>query len=203
MNAILNRLSRISPGDHGREMTCDDFMAADYAEGHQYELIEGRLYVSPLAGLPQNFIESWIFGKLYLYALQHATIINYVSTKARVFIPGGKTTIPEPDVACYHDFPMDIPFDKLRWQDISPTLVIEILSEGDPDKDLVRNPRLYLKVPSIKEYWVFDTRDNPAKATLLVHRRQGQRWKKLQFAFDDTYTTSLLPGFALIVNPQV
>jgi len=196
-------LPGVRPSDHGREMSLDDFMSADYAEGYQYELINGRLYVSPQADQPQNFVELWVFGRLYLYALQHPAIINHVSNKARVFVPGRNVTNPEPDVACYRDFPKDMPFEQIRWQDIWPILVIEILSENDPYKDLVRNPALYLKIPSITEYWIFDTRINPAEPTLIVHRRQGKRWKKLKVAYGETYTTALLPGLALIVDPRV
>ena len=72
---------------------------------------------------------------------------------------------------------------KLRWEDVSPILVGEILS-GDPEKDMVRNVELYLLVPTIKEYWLFDTREDPEQparaervperpglyAQVLVHR---------------------------------
>jgi Uma2 family endonuclease len=162
-------LRKIGPRDHGREMSLDDFMAADYQGGNQYELIDGRLYVSPQADLPQNVVELWIFGRLYLYSLRHPTIINYVSPKARVFVPGRrKVTNPEPDVACYRDFPLDVPFTEIRWEDVWPILVVEILSANDADKDLVRNVELYLQVPSIMEYWLVDTRKNPSRPTLLI-----------------------------------
>jgi len=151
-----------------------------------------------------DFVEQWIFAKLFLYSLQHPSVINHISQKARVFVPGRKkVTNPEPDVACYCDFPKHIPFDEIRWQDISPMLVIEILSENDPDKDLVRNVKLYRKVPSIQEYWIVDTRRSASRPTLLVHRRNGRRWQKLEVGPGETYMTKLLPGLALIVDPLV
>ena len=42
----------IGPHDHGRELTDDEFVAADYEEGYKYELIDGSLYVSPQPNLP-------------------------------------------------------------------------------------------------------------------------------------------------------
>lgn len=196
-------LQRITHRDHGCELSLDDFMAADYEAGYQYELIDGRLYVSPQANQPQNYVELWIFGKLYLFALQHPKIINHVSHKARVFIPGRrKVTNPEPDVSCYRAFPKHLPIRKVRWQDVAPILVVEILSVNDPDKDLVRNVELYLQAPSIKEYWIIDTRENPDEPTMLVHRRHGKKWRVLEIAFGDTYSTPLLPGFVLIVDPR-
>jgi hypothetical protein len=35
-----------------------------------------------------------------------------------------------------------------------------------------------------------------------VHRRWGKRWKVIDLASSDTYTTRLLPGFALTIDPR-
>src|SRR5262249_263951 len=113
-----------------------------------------------------------------------------------------RVTAPEPDVAAYCNFPLDHPLDSVRWQDVSPLLVVEVLSLDDPDKDLVRNVDLYLQVPSIKEYWLFDKRDNPERLRLEVRRRYGRRWRLLSFGAGDTYATKLLPDFTLIVDPR-
>jgi Uma2 family endonuclease len=196
-------LKRLGPGDHGREMSLDEFSAAPGQPGYQYELIDGKLYVSPEADFPQSFVDEWVGGKLFLYSLQHPEVMNYINGKARVYVPSReKTTNPEPDRACYNIFPKHVPIDQLRWQDLSPFLVVEVVSEDDPDKDFVRNVKLYWQVPSIQEYWIFDTRNNPNEPTLFVYRRGAKRWKKLTIPYGHTYTTPLLPGFALIVDPR-
>jgi len=184
-------------------MTFEEFMRADYEEGYEYELIDGELYVLPLPNLPQNLVEHWIGQKLQHYSLQHPEVVNYVTNKARVIVSERpRATVPEPDQAAYHDFPLDRPWKKARWQDASPILVVEIVSRDDPYKDLVRNVKLYLKVPSIQEYWLIDPRKNPERPTFRVHRRQGKKWRIIQPAFGDVYTTKLLPGFALIIDPR-
>jgi Uma2 family endonuclease len=195
---------KIGPGDHGRPMTLEEFTAGDYEEGYQYELIDGKLYVSPRPNLPQGFIETWIFRALDRYSDAHPDVLNYVHPNARVFVPGRPgVTNPEPDVAAYHDFPLDLPFREIRWQDASPVLVVEVLSLDDPDKDLVRNVALYLEVPSIREYWILDTRQNPARPTMQVYRRRGRRWQRaIEVAPGERYTTRLLPGFELILTPR-
>jgi Uma2 family endonuclease len=194
----------IGPKDHGRRMTLEEFMAADNVEGYQYELIDGRLYVSPVPDLPAGRVELWILGLLMRYAWDHPEVINAVFPRARVFVPRRRrVTNPEPDVAAYRNFPLDRPFDELRWQDVSPLLVVEVLSEDDPDKDLVRNVQLYLRLPSIREYWILDPlQEGPDRPHLLVHRRWGRRWRTLRFASGETYTTRLLPGFELLVDPH-
>lgn len=194
---------KLGPGDHGRAMALEDFLAGDFEEGYQYELIDGKLYVSPEPNLPQDWVEKWIYRKLLRYSEQHPEAINYVSNKARVFIPSrARATCPQPDLAAYRNFPLHRPIRELRWQEVSPVLVGEVLSLEDPDKDLVRNVELYLQVPSIKEYWLFDTREDPEQPTLRVHRRHGKRWRLLEFSYGATYTTRLLPGFALAIDPR-
>lgn len=184
-------------------MTFDEFMRADYEEGYEYELIDGELYVLPLPNAPENLVEHWIGVKLHNYSVEHSDVINYVTNKARVFVPGRpRATVPEPDQAAYHDYPLDRPWKKIRWHEESPILVVEVVSREDPYKDLVRNVKLYLQVPTIQEYWLIDPRKNPERPTFRVHRRQGKRWRVLQPAFGSVYTTKMLPGFALIIDPR-
>ncbi|HTU21572.1 MAG TPA: Uma2 family endonuclease [Gemmataceae bacterium] len=196
-------VKRLGPADHGRRMTLEEFMAGDYIEGYEYELVDGKLYVSPEANLPEFRVEDWIHFKLKLYAHYHREIINFVANKARVFVPSRRrVTNPEPDVAAYHDFPLELPWNSVRWQDVSPILVVEVLSLDDPDKDLVRNVELYLQVPSIKEYWLFDTRDDPEQLRLQVRRRYRGRWSLREYGPGDIYTPKLLPEFTLVLHPR-
>jgi Uma2 family endonuclease len=194
---------KLGPADHGRPMTLDEFMAGDYEEGYQYELIDGKLYVCPVPNAPQGRVERWIYRKLDRYSDLHPDVVNYVYNKARVFVPDRPgVTCPEPDVAAYHDYPLDQEIGDDRWQDVSPILVVEIVSPDDPDKDLVRNVDLYFQVPSIKEYWAVDARKSPEQPTMRVYRRWGKRWKTIDLAYGDVYTTKLLPGFTLTIDPR-
>src|SRR5262245_63197984 len=96
----------LGPLDHGRPMLHDEFMAGDYEEGFHYELIDGKLYVTPSPNVPENCVETWLLGKVTAYSQSHLDVINYVTNKARVFVPGRKrTTCPEPDLTAYQGFP--------------------------------------------------------------------------------------------------
>ena len=76
--------------------------------------------------------------------------------------------------------------------------MVEILSPDNATKDLERNVRLYLEVPSIREYWIIDGRENADYGAILVYRRRGSKWQKpIQVAPGETYTTKLLPDFEL------
>jgi Uma2 family endonuclease len=95
-----------------------------------------------------------------------------------------------------------LPIAEIRWQNVSPFLVGEVLSLDDPDKDLVRNVELYHQVPTIKEYWLLDTRDSPDQPTMRVYIRHGRGWRIREVAYGERYTTRLLPGFELLLDPH-
>ena len=198
----MSTLTKLGPMDHGRPYSLEEFEEADYEGGFKYELIDGRLFVSPMPDLPENSLEEWLGLKLRFYSHKYPTRINYVSGKGRVFISGRRhTTCPEPDLSAYRDFPLDVPIRLRRWQDLRPILVVEIMT-GDAWKDLGRNVELYLQVPSIREYWVLDGRENPDEPALIQHRRHGKRWVVRTYPYGSTFTTRLLPGFRLVIDPR-
>lgn len=184
-------------------MTWEEYRAVRGLEGYRYELIDGRLSVFPPPNLSHSRVWKWAYGKLDAYSESRPDIINYVISGSAVFVeerPGD--TAPEPDIAAYRGFPLDAELDGISWDSVSPILVVEILSPDNAHKDLERNVELYLAVPSISEYWIFDPRDGLANTTMRVYRRRGQRWQRpIALGPGDTYTTKLLPGFSLVIDP--
>lgn len=193
---------KLGPADHGRRLTLDDFEDADFAPGFKYEIIDGRLYVSSEPAPAENTLELWLFGKLWDYSRSPSSVLNRVTNKGRVFVHARKNdTIPEPDIAAFTDYPVDLRNDAVKWSDVSPVLVCEVLL-GDAAKDLTRNVVLYLAVPSIREYWVLDGREDSEEPTLIQHRRYGKRWVVRSFPYGATFATKLLPGFSLVIDPR-
>lgn len=195
--------TKLGLADHGHPVTLDEFESAGFEEGYKYELIDGRLYVTPMPNLPEDANSMWLLEKLLAYKARHPKAVKYLSPKARVFVPGrDEVTCPEPDISVYRVFSTDVPIRERRWQNNSPILVIEVLYDADPHKDLVRNVDLYLQVPSIREYWIVDARDFPDEPTLIVYRRRGLRWTRREYNYGETYTTKILPGFKLLIDPH-
>jgi Uma2 family endonuclease len=196
-------LLMLSPADHGRAVSLEEFEASRGEDGYQYEIIHGKVYVSPKPNLPHDLYVKWFVRQLDRYVEVRPEVINFVSPNARVVVPGvRKASIPEPDLAAYHDVPADVPIEEMAWGGISPILVGEVLSTDDPDKDLVRNVALYERVPSIREYWIVDRLSTPFN--FLVYRRRGKHWQKpIQWSAGAEFSTPLLPGFHLFLEPRI
>lgn len=104
------------------------------------------------------------------------------------------TTAPEPDLAVFAEYVE-------TWQEAAPFIVGEVMRGTDIDKDLFRNVELYLRVPSIQEYWVFDIREEPRRPKLWVYRRLKGDWDIQEYPPETVYQTPLLPGLKLRVSP--
>jgi Uma2 family endonuclease len=198
-----NAKLRFGPMDHGRAVSTREIETAEYALGFQYEIIHGRLYVSPVPNAAENILERWLRRAIEQFSDDNPDIINYVTNKGRLILPEAEQlTSPEPDIAAYANFPLELPYREVVWEQVSPILVCEILVDSDLNKDLVRNPELYLQVPSIREYWIVSGVENPDEPTLIQYIRRGKKWTITTHAFGSTFTPKVLPGFSLTIDPR-
>lgn len=93
----MKTLTKISATDHGRLLPFEEFDAAEWEDGYQYELIDGRVYVSPLPNLPQGRVERWIYRKLDRYSDKRPEVINSVyARRAYSFAGVGQRLVPNP-----------------------------------------------------------------------------------------------------------
>src|SRR5690348_17340648 len=98
----------LTPKDQGRALSLEEVEHASGQEGYHYELIDGKVEVSPLPNFPHDFIRKWLERRLDDYSDRHPEVLGHVQAPARVFVPGHTaTTTPEPDLAGYQDFPED------------------------------------------------------------------------------------------------
>lgn len=192
---MLTTARRFGPKSHGRLVTDDELEVAEYRPGYDYEVIFGRLFVSPAPNREHDVVEKHIYSQVYLYSVDHSDVVGCVTDRARVFVAGVEmTTVPEPDLAVYAE-------DLDDWRDGTPFIVGEVMRGTDIDKDLFRNVELYRRVPTIQEYWVFDVREEPRRPKLWVYRRVRNDWDIQEFPPDTIYQTPQLPGLKLRVSP--
>jgi Uma2 family endonuclease len=185
------------PADHGRRLSYDEFMAANYELGSYYELADGRLCVYPFPELGHAMVADWPQCLLLTYAEAHKDVVNFCTSKGYVIVPNRKRdTALRPDVAAYQNVPR---FGRnLAWRDMSPFLVAEVTAPEHAEKDVGRNVRFYSQVPTIVEYWLVDARESLDYPTLRIHQRNGKKWKVVEVAPKEPYTTPLLPNFKLL-----
>ena len=198
--ATLQHL-RLGPKDDGRPITLEEWETSSLADGYRYEIIDGRLVVSPVPAQPHSWLAVYCYNMLWLFARANMEVINHVTWNARVIVPGQRRlTYPEPDIAAYHNFPRRRQ-PHVKWTEVSPILTVEVLSPDTAAKDLERNVELYLLVSSIKEYWIVDGITNPDEPCMTVRRRWRQQWTIVDVPFNTVYTTRMLPGFEFLMNP--
>lgn len=187
------RRRRLGPSDHGLALSMEEYEAAEYEEGFSYELVRGRLEVTPSPDLPHDVALEALDDVIQAYRAAHPGTVDYKSTRSRVFpdAPGRQCSV-EPDLALFTGLRRDT---EQNWRDLDPVLVVEVLSPGHERKDRVRNRSLYLEVPSIREYWIVD----PRRRTLLVlvRRPAGEGWDERLVPTGDRYETPLFPGLSI------
>jgi Uma2 family endonuclease len=183
---------QLGPHDEGLELEHDAFVSATWEPGYRYELVAGRLAVTPMPELPNARVERWFDKLLLKYSFARPELVAEVYAKARVITRDlGGTTDVEPDVSLYRTFPSER---TARWKDTPPFLVVEVMSESNRDKDLVRNREVYGLVPTIEEYWIVDPLTEPAPSMLVLSRGPDGAWVEHPVAAGGTYRTPLLPG---------
>lgn len=162
-------ITNLDPSLNRVRMSRADFDAASAVEGYSYELVEGVLHVAPAPGPNEKEITVALFEVLSAYQ-RSAGRFARVLWEPRVMIATDEheTTNPQPDLAAYETYERHAGND---FDDVSPALVIEVVSEDGYAKDYVRNVELYARVPTIREYWIVDPRKSPQKPAMAVFRR--------------------------------
>ena len=195
---------KYGPADDGKPITEELASIAQWEPGYRYEIIHGRISVSPQPRFSHEFLSDWLSDKLKAYAKDHPEVFNFISLRARIFVPGTtELTVPEPDISA---FKIKIPgpgeLTETDWEDQKPILVVEIISPKNADKDEIRNVALYLQVPSIREYWILDPTEDADRPSLRVYRRRGKKWQTpIHLSGGETYESSrFLPGFRLVLD---
>ena len=135
---------------------------------NHYELIEGRIVMTPPAGWPHACIGSNLVEVIAAHVKQHRLGI-VLDSSAGYDLPSGDTV--EPDVSFISTERLDAGPRPVRGKFLAlvPTLVVEILSPATSRRGRTEKRAVYER-NGVAEYWIVD----PAKetVTVLVLRRQ-------------------------------
>jgi Uma2 family endonuclease len=117
-------------------------------DGNRYEVLDGKLFVTPAPTFPHQLIATRLVLLLgpYLERSQSGTVVG----------PGavtfGKNEL-QPDVVAFPVLLRELPD---KWEELPrPALVIEVLSSSTSRRDLGVKREAYLRL-GIPDYWVID-----------------------------------------------
>lgn len=180
-------------------MTVDEFLEADLPEGFRYELVDGEVVMSPNPNLEHDFVVDAINSMLSAYRRRHKSMIRLLSLNARLAIPG-EQRVRHPDFALYAPW-KGTPRGGTGWKQLTPFLVIEVVSPGQGRRDYREKPSDYLKA-GVGEYWIVD----PLKEVVTVLRRGRGRWLQRSSRPGESFEPASLPGLRVevdrILNPE-
>ncbi|MFI5454401.1 MAG: Uma2 family endonuclease [Isosphaerales bacterium] len=181
---------RITPADHGRAMTLEEFMEADEEDGYRYELARGVLEVSEVPDDPHGVVVCNLYRAVSRFGEQHPGVIHRFGggSEFRFWLPrmiSGRN----PDLGVV-----------LRgaakdWRGRRlPALAAEVVSRGSIQRDYETKREEYLAY-GLLEYWIVD----PLKHQVTVLTRRGDTWNEVVFRDEQVIGSLVLPGFATTV----
>ena len=137
--AILQRVLRLGPHDHGRPVTADEFAEAEYAEPWKYEREQGRLIVMPPDGRGHDRSSEPVRDYLGAYRLAHLDRVEEVVSEAWVRVDAGTDRIGDIGVFLVG------PRSAVERPERVPELMFEIVSPGrkSRERDYVKKRKEY------------------------------------------------------------
>jgi Uma2 family endonuclease len=183
----------LGPADQGQRVAWEEYLDAEFAPGHLYELGQGVLVVSDIPNRPHATIWEYLRDLFVGYKLQHPREMVSVrgGAEARMLIEASASD-RHPDLAVYKTPPTED--GRALWSTWIPDLVVEVVSPGSEERDYVEKRGEYLQF-GVREYWIVD----PGKKVVLVLQRRGGRWQEQALRLGETYQTHLFPGLTLDV----
>lgn len=161
---------------------------------HHYELINGRIVMTPPAGWPHGSVEGALVGRLYRHVSTRQLGI-VLGSSAGYQLPTGD--ILEPDVSFLSQQRLTAGPSPKRGQflRICPTLVVEILSDSTAKRDRTEKKDVYAR-NRVDEYWLVDT--DQGEITVFV--LQGERYTPGETFRSGRVGSRVLPDLELTVE---
>jgi Uma2 family endonuclease len=180
----------VSPADHGRTMTLEEFREAEETDGYRYELARGVLEVSEVPNEPHRVVVCNLYRAVNRFEERHSGVIHSYGggNEFRFWLPG-LISGRNPDLGVV-----------LRgaakdWRGRRvPALAAEVVSRRSIKRDYETKREEYLAY-GLLEYWIVD----PLKLQVTVLTRRGDVWDEAVFRDEQVIVSLILPGFATTV----
>ncbi len=172
------------------EWSEDEYITLTNGTNHLVELSDGFVEVLHMPTLRHQLIVLFLYRLLFQFVMESGKGI-VVTSPLRVRLWQGK--VREPDIvvmlAAHRDRAHDAYFE-------GADLVVEVVSEDDPQPDLVTKRDEYARA-AIPEYWIVE----PKTETITMLRLEDQRYVEHgSFKRGTLATSALLRGFEVDVD---
>lgn len=173
------------PHSNGILMTAKEFDRADFEDGWRYELIDGRLIVSPFPVENERDPNEELGYLLRDYWQHHPTRLDGTVFEQTIKVFDNRRRA-----------------DRAIWSGLgrqprkgeTPTIIVEFVSAGKRarQRDYEEKRDEYLAI-GVQEYWIIDRFER----TLTIFKKRGKTIQKRVVKEKQNYSTNLLPGFEL------
>jgi Uma2 family endonuclease len=162
---------------------------------NHYELLRGRIVMSPPAGWPHGSVESNIHTPLGTFVRTHELGI-VLGSSAGYDLPSGDTVEPDISFISADRFAAGPEPQEGKFIRIVPNLAIEVLSPATAQRDRTEKKAIY-EENGVEEYWIVDTK----RREIIVYNLSDKRFGRAKvYTAKDTIRSRTLGGFTLLVK---
>lgn len=159
-------------------------------DSYRYELLHGRVVMSPPAGYPHGAVAVRISSPIA--PLARATGAIVFDSSQGFELPTGDTVAPDVSVVSAERWALTTPI-MGKFLRVVPELAVEILSESTASRDRGEKKGIY-GAAGVLEYWIVD----PRARTVTVFRGTGERFDGGRiYAENEKLQSRVLPALQL------
>jgi len=162
---------------------------------NHYELLNGRIIMTPPAGFPHGSVEARVVSILSSFAVAHDAG-EVLGSSQGIELPSGATVAPDACLVSRERWNAMPPPELGAFLKVVPDLVVEILSLSTASHDRGEKKAIYER-DGVREYWLVD----PRATSVTVFVAQGGRFDLgTTYTQTDRVTSSILPDLVARVS---
>ncbi len=159
-----------------------------------YELIHGRIVMTPPANFRHGALGAWLVYKLMLH-VEPRGLGLVLDASAGYDLPSGDTLEPDVSFISKERLAAEPQPEPGRFARIVPDLVIETASRSTARRDRTVKKEIYA-VNGVREYWLVD----PRSRTLTIFQEQGAAFDDGRSLKSGSVASAVFPSLELTVE---
>lgn len=162
---------------------------------NHYELIDGRIVMTPPAGWPHGKTENRTQVKLSAHVDRNGLGV-VLGSSTGYDLPTGDTVEPDVSFISTERLKSGPEPEEGKFLRIVPNLTVEILSASSKTRDL-NDKKIVYESAGVEEYWIVDSAQR--EVTVFFSSEPGRFGEAHVFRASDHLKSRALPGFSCVV----